>query len=74
MVGDSECILLWTIPSFAAWAEFEQAVARDGGVERMGTVPVRELHRILLVDAPLSPFRTGRQPSRADRVDDYSEA
>ena len=24
-------------------------------------------HRFLLVDAPLSPMRTGRQPSRDDR-------
>jgi hypothetical protein len=25
--------------------------------------------RVLLVDAPLCPFRIGRQPSRSDRVD-----
>jgi hypothetical protein len=73
MVGDGECILLWTIPSFAAWAEYEQAVAWDAAVERTGSVPVLELHRFLLVDAPLSPFRTGRQPARSDRVDDYLE-
>jgi hypothetical protein len=26
-------------------------------------------HRILLVDAPLSPLRTGRQPNVGDRTD-----
>ena len=26
-------------------------------------------HRFLLVDAPLSPFRTHRQPARSDRID-----
>jgi hypothetical protein len=29
---------------------------------------VRQRRRILLVDAPLSPFRTGRQPSEDDRT------
>jgi hypothetical protein len=73
MVGDSECILLWTIPSFSAWAEYEQAVIRDTDVERMGTAEIRDLHRLLLVDAPLSPLRTGRQPVRSDRTGDYRE-
>jgi hypothetical protein len=30
---------------------------------------VRSRHRVLLVDAPLSPLRTGRQPARSDRTD-----
>jgi hypothetical protein len=30
---------------------------------------VRQRQPILLVDSPLSPFRTGRQPSRDDRTD-----
>ena len=33
---------------------------------------VESWQRILLVDAPLSPFRTGRQPTRADRAEDWS--
>jgi hypothetical protein len=34
---------------------------------------VRDRRRILLVDAPLSPLRIGRQPARSDRDDDWSE-
>ena len=34
---------------------------------------VRDLRRILLVDAPLSPLRIGRQPARRDRDDSWSE-
>jgi hypothetical protein len=30
---------------------------------------VRSRHRVLLVDAPLSPLRPGRQPARSDRTD-----
>jgi hypothetical protein len=40
---------------------------RDGPLDR-GTALIRERERILLVDAPLSPIRTGRQPARSDRT------
>lgn len=74
MVDERECILLWTIPSWPAWAEFEKAVVRDARIGRFGgDVEPRSLHRFLMVDAPLSPFRTGRQPSRADRTEGYIE-
>jgi hypothetical protein len=39
-----------------AWA----AESRDREIDR---------ERLLLVDAPLSPLRTGRQPRRSDRTD-----
>jgi hypothetical protein len=70
MVNDSECFLLWAIPSWERWAEFEKAQHRDKALVdwRQRTDGLATgWHRFLLVDAPLSPMRTGRQPSRADR-------
>lgn len=76
MVNDDECLLLWSIPTWAAWATFEQAHlpgAADGAgltAWRNETAPiVTARHRILLIDGPLSPLRTGRQPNRGDQVD-----
>jgi hypothetical protein len=70
MVDEDECILLWAVPTWQRWAEFEQAHGADGEVQAW-RASVRDVvetwQRIVLVDAPLSPFRTGRQPSRADR-------
>jgi hypothetical protein len=70
MVADDECVLLWAIPSWEAWGAAEQALLTEpellvGGAEK----EVRSRHRVLLVDAPLSPLRTGRQPARSDRTD-----
>jgi hypothetical protein len=72
MVNDDEALLLWAIPTWQQWADAEKAhgtddelVAWRGGVQDIVTA----WHRVLLVDAPLSPFRTGRQPSRDDRTD-----
>lgn len=73
MVADDECLLLWAIPTWEAWARFEDGHLPDGDPalaewrEWAGDV-VTGRHRILLVDAPLSPFRTGRQPNRDDRT------
>ena len=57
------------MPSWEAWAEFEHAW--DGAplapwrarLVSMGA----DVRRTLLVDAPLSPMRTGRQPQIEDR-------
>ncbi len=70
MVADDEAILLWAIPTWQAWADGEKLIAADraallGAAER----EVRRRHRMLLVDAPLSPLRTGRQPTVDDRTD-----
>jgi hypothetical protein len=72
MVDDDEALLLWAIPTWQAWAEGEKAHRSDDDVVAWRTDArdvVTSWHRILLVDAPLSPFRTGRQPSRDDRTD-----
>lgn len=72
MVDDDEALLLWAIPSWEAWAAGERAHREDDDVVTWRTKAraiVTSWHRTMLVDAPLSPFRTGRQPSRADRTD-----
>jgi hypothetical protein len=63
-----ECVLLWGIPAWKMWAAAEADLSR--GRETLlpdSAVFVRGRERMLLVDSPLSPLRTGRQPSRADR-------
>ena len=72
MVDDSECILLWGFPDWAAWAAFEDASDSRDDLVAWRTAArrlVSRTHRFLLVDAPLSPLRTGRQPQESDRID-----
>ena len=71
MRADDEVLGIWSVPDWDAWARFESA--SDGGdveffhlYERLGEV-VTGRQRVLLVDAELSPLRTGRQPTAADR-------
>lgn len=76
MVDDSECLLLWAVPTWAAWASLEAADAAGGpvaGWRRAQRGVVTSFSRIALVDAPLSPMRTGRQPSVDDRADGWQE-
>jgi len=72
MVDDDEAILLWALPTWGHWAALEVAhedhPGLRGWVERSRDL-VTGRHRILLVDAPLSPLRTGRQPNVDDRTD-----
>jgi hypothetical protein len=72
MRNDAECYLLWAIPTWAQWAELEQALRRDSKLKAWGERNhdvARSFERILLADSPLCPFRTGRQPRRDDRTD-----
>ena len=76
MVGDSEIFLLWAIPTWEQWAEAEKAELADtrlGRWRRSFYQQTKTVHRFLLVDSELCPFRTGRQPTRADRRGDWSE-
>ena len=71
MVNDDECILLWAIPTWSAWASFERSHATDERMRawRGGANPITTgWQRIVLVDSPLCPFRTVRQPRREDRT------
>jgi hypothetical protein len=72
MVGDSEVILLWAIPTWEQWAAAEKAERADTKLARWRSAlheRTTSTHRVLLADAPLSPFRTGRQPHRDDRTE-----
>jgi hypothetical protein len=76
MVNESECFLLWAIPTWEQWAESEVAERRGGPLAAWRT-RAYELsdwwHRFLLVDSPLSPMRTGRQPARSDRKEGWED-
>jgi len=70
MVNDSECVVLWAIPDWSTWAHYEQAwfTAGDLGPWRATTIGLgADWRRQLLVDSPLNPLRTGRQPEVEDR-------
>jgi hypothetical protein len=64
MRADDEVIALWGIPGWDAWADAEARAVWNRGV---GRARPRTRHRWLLVDAELSPLRTGRQPQASDR-------
>jgi hypothetical protein len=71
MAYDDEALLLWAIPTWQQWA--------DGEADRelrqwRRDLDAREWDRVAMVDSPLNPMRTGRQPSRADRTDWTDEA
>ena len=67
---DNEAILIWAIPDFAAWADFEAGGTADQALldwkETIGRFGAF-VERTLMVDAPLAPLRTGRQPQVEDR-------
>jgi hypothetical protein len=72
MVNDSEALALWAVPSWSAWADLEQAwlggAAAFAGWRATTASLGADWRRQLLVDAPLSPLRIGRQPATTDRV------
>jgi hypothetical protein len=70
MRSESEAILIWAIPTWQEWAEFERAVLGPEPEVRWddtGAAFSALTLRTLLVDAPLAPLRTGRQPRVEDR-------
>lgn len=66
MRNEDEAILIWAIASWAQWAQGEADPSLAAW--RLG-LGARTWDRVVLVDAPLAPLRTGRQPARSDRVD-----
>ncbi|OHV48931.1 NIPSNAP family containing protein [Pseudofrankia sp. BMG5.36] len=77
LADDSECLLLWAIESMQAWAELEKAATFGGEAVNRWSKRLREVSessgRFLMRDAPLSPMRIGRQPSRADRHEGWTD-
>lgn len=76
MADESECVLVWAIPSWEQWADFESALEADSPLrawQRRLYGASLSSRRFLMNDAPLSPLRIGRQPSRADRTEGWSD-
>lgn len=71
MRNDDEAILLWAIPTWEHWAAVEQVLGtgKEDILLPTSRDAIETRQRILLADAPLCPFKTGRQPSRDDRTD-----
>ena len=70
MADDRECVAIWTFPDWSAWAEYEQAWTPHGAMAEWRAALVEmgaRFRRSLMVDAPLAPLRTGRQPQIEDR-------
>jgi hypothetical protein len=69
MTNDHEAIVIWALPSWAAWIEYERAWEGDAlAAWRARLVALGcDVRRTLMVDAPLSPMRIGRQPEVGDR-------
>jgi hypothetical protein len=73
MVNDTECIVIWAIPDWSTWAAFERAhCSEDDGTALAGWAATQaalgaDWRRTLMVEAPLSPLRLGRQPEASDR-------
>jgi hypothetical protein len=77
MRDESECFVLWAVPSWEQWAELERADRAETPLRvwrRATCERTTSLERVLLVDAPLSPMRTGRQPEVSDRVDGWQDS
>jgi hypothetical protein len=79
MIDESECLLIWAIPTWDEWAEFELQIndpdAKGPLRDWQQTLYTRssKFRRFLMLDAPLSPLKIGRQPARSDRVDAWDE-
>lgn len=71
MAADDEVLLVWSFPDWDTWGRAEEAIddpSRSPRRWRAGlSDQVLGWERMLLVDAPLSPLRTGRQPTVEDR-------
>jgi hypothetical protein len=66
---DSEAILVWSCPTWENWGDAEKAIDQgdQGKAWRASVRPmVTNFRTDLMVSAPRSPTKTGRQPSRDD--------
>jgi hypothetical protein len=70
MTAGHEEVVIWGLPDWGSWIRYERAFERGGALEGwQGELIDLGVHwrRQLMVDAPLSPLRIGRQPSVEDR-------
>jgi hypothetical protein len=70
MADDTEAVVIWTFPDWSTWIDYEQAWTPKGAMaewrDRLISLGAR-FRRTLMIDAPLAPLRTGRQPMVEDR-------
>lgn len=69
MWNDTQCIVIWAIPDWSTWAAYESA-QDDERLAEWHTAQHEldvDFMRTLMVEAPLSPLRIGRQPDAGDR-------
>ncbi|MEY2404386.1 MAG: hypothetical protein QOD38_1937, partial [Acidimicrobiaceae bacterium] len=70
MADDRECIVIWTFPDWSTWVAYEQNWTGAGAMAKWRSTLVdlgAHFRRTLMIDAPLAPLRTGRQPQIEDR-------
>jgi hypothetical protein len=70
MADDSECIAIWSFPDWRTWVAYEQAWSDKGAMAPWRSLLIEfgaTFRRTLMIDAPLAPLRTGRQPQVEDR-------
>jgi hypothetical protein len=70
MADDRECVAIWTFPDWATWVDYERAWTAKGAMASWRGALVgleAQFRRTLMIDAPLAPLRTGRQPQVEDR-------
>ena len=70
MADDRECVAIWTFPDWPTWVAYEKAWTPKGAMGEWRAALVDSdatFRRTLMVDAPLAPLRTGRQPQIEDR-------
>ncbi len=70
MADRSEAVVIWALPDWPTWVTYEQGWDLGGALDEWREA-LRSLgaswRRQLMVDAPLAPLRTGRQPQESDR-------
>ena len=70
LINDRECFVLWAIPEWSVWADFERAWSSHGALgafKAASDTGVDRFERRLLTDNPLNPLVIGRQPHEDDQ-------
>ena len=63
-------IAIWTLPDWRTWVAYEKAWTPSGAMAKWRASLIdldARFRRTLMIDAPLAPLRTGRQPMVEDR-------
>jgi hypothetical protein len=70
LADDRECIAIWTFPDWPTWVAYEKEWTSTGAMAPWRSALIvldARFRRTLMIDAPLAPLRTGRQPMIEDR-------